>query len=171
MKVSCIPGLTKTGIVTEYYIEETSRITAAGGYIEYGRVNGVSRCSLFLSPMPNFLGNLALSRAIGDFEFKKNYALAPERQIITADPDIIMHELTSEDEFIVLACDGTSLSSHPVSLHNFISWARHLGLSFIPTGRGHCPTTDPRWHGIDRNLRKPDGNLSCPPLQCCNRMR
>lgn len=69
---------------------------------------------LLLSPMPNFLGNLALSRAIGDFEFKKNYALAPERQIITADPDIIMHELTSEDEFLVLACDGASLLSHRV---------------------------------------------------------
>ncbi|KAF8510844.1 phosphatase 2C-like domain-containing protein [Gautieria morchelliformis] len=69
---------------------EVSRITAAGGYIEYGRVNG----------------NLALSRAIGDFEFKKNYALAPERQIITANPDIIVHELTDEDEFLVLACDG-----------------------------------------------------------------
>lgn len=69
---------------------ETSRITAAGGYIEYGRVNG----------------NLALSRAIGDFEFKKNPALSPERQIITADPDIVMHELTDEDEFLVLACDG-----------------------------------------------------------------
>ncbi|KAF8517426.1 PP2C-domain-containing protein [Hysterangium stoloniferum] len=69
---------------------ETSRITAAGGFIEFGRVNG----------------NLALSRAIGDFEFKKNYSLSPERQIITADPDIIQHDITEEDEFIVIACDG-----------------------------------------------------------------
>ncbi|KAF8582140.1 PP2C-domain-containing protein [Ramaria rubella] len=69
---------------------ENSRITAAGGYIEYGRVNG----------------NLALSRAIGDFEFKKNYSLAAERQIITADPDVIEHDMTDEDEFLVLACDG-----------------------------------------------------------------
>lgn len=69
---------------------ESSRITAAGGFIEYGRVNG----------------NLALSRAIGDFEFKKNYSLAAERQIITADPDVTSHDLTEEDEFLVLACDG-----------------------------------------------------------------
>ncbi|KIJ54938.1 hypothetical protein M422DRAFT_153371, partial [Sphaerobolus stellatus SS14] len=69
---------------------ETSRITAAGGYIEFGRVNG----------------NLALSRAIGDFEFKKNFSLSPERQIITADPDIIKHDITEEDEFLILACDG-----------------------------------------------------------------
>ncbi|KIJ62566.1 hypothetical protein HYDPIDRAFT_135638 [Hydnomerulius pinastri MD-312] len=69
---------------------ERARIVGAGGYIEYGRVNG----------------NLALSRALGDFEFKKNYSLVPQKQVITADPDITEHELTDEDEFLVLACDG-----------------------------------------------------------------
>ena len=29
--------------MSEDYVAETSRIVAAGGYIEYGRVNGVSR--------------------------------------------------------------------------------------------------------------------------------
>lgn len=53
-----------------------------------------------------FIGNLALSRALGDFEFKKNYSLIPEKQIITADPDITVHDITDEDEFLVLACDG-----------------------------------------------------------------
>lgn len=52
------------------------------------------------------LGNLALSRALGDFEFKKNYSLGVERQVITADPDVTCHEITEEDEFLVLACDG-----------------------------------------------------------------
>ncbi|KAG5352926.1 hypothetical protein C0989_012163 [Termitomyces sp. Mn162] len=69
---------------------EKERIRAAGGYIEYGRVNG----------------NLALSRALGDFEFKKNYSLGPEKQIITADPDVTVHEISEEDEFFVVACDG-----------------------------------------------------------------
>jgi protein phosphatase 2C family protein 2/3 len=69
---------------------EKSRIHGAGGYIEYGRVNG----------------NLALSRALGDFDFKKNYSLTPEQQIITADPDVTVHEITGEDEFLVIACDG-----------------------------------------------------------------
>lgn len=69
---------------------ERSRITAAGGYIEYGRVNG----------------NLALSRAIGDFEFKKNYNVTPEKQVITANPDVKAYDLTDEDEFVVIACDG-----------------------------------------------------------------
>lgn len=49
---------------------------------------------------------MALSRAIGDFEFKQNYTLQPEQQIVTADPEIITHKIDGEEEFLVLACDG-----------------------------------------------------------------
>ena len=52
------------------------------------------------------LGNLALARALGDFEFKKNYSLTPDKQIITSNPDITVHNITEDDEFVVLACDG-----------------------------------------------------------------
>ncbi|CAJ2503281.1 Uu.00g106750.m01.CDS01 [Anthostomella pinea] len=69
---------------------EKARITAAGGFVDFGRVNG----------------NLALSRAIGDFEFKKSAELAPEQQIVTAYPDVVVHELSDDDEFLVIACDG-----------------------------------------------------------------
>lgn len=69
---------------------ENARIVAAGGFVEFGRVNG----------------NLALSRALGDFEFKQSKTLEPEHQIVTADPEIITHTSTSEDEFLVIACDG-----------------------------------------------------------------
>jgi len=55
---------------------------------------------------PSPPGNLALSRALGDFEFKKNYTLGPEAQIITANPDVTCHEISEEDEFVVIACDG-----------------------------------------------------------------
>jgi protein phosphatase PTC2/3 len=51
-------------------------------------------------------GNLALSRALGDFEFKKNHSLQPEKQIVTADPDIQQHVLAGDEEFLILACDG-----------------------------------------------------------------
>lgn len=51
-------------------------------------------------------GNLALSRAIGDFEFKKSAELSPEQQIVTAYPDVTVHELSDDDEFLVIACDG-----------------------------------------------------------------
>jgi protein phosphatase 2C family protein 2/3 len=69
---------------------EKARITAAGGFVDFGRVNG----------------NLALSRAIGDFEFKKSAELAPEQQIVTAFPDVTVHDISDDDEFLVVACDG-----------------------------------------------------------------
>lgn len=69
---------------------EYERINKAGGFVQFGRVNG----------------NLALSRAFGDFEFKQNQLLRPEEQVVTANPDIIDRKLEPDDEFIVLACDG-----------------------------------------------------------------
>jgi protein phosphatase 2C family protein 2/3 len=77
-------------------IAEKARITAAGGFVDFGRVNG----------------NLALSRAIGDFEFKKSPELPPEQQIVTAFPDVNQHDLHEDDEFLVVACDGTFTSLH-----------------------------------------------------------
>lgn len=71
-------------------VGEKARICAAGGFVDFGRVNG----------------NLALSRAIGDFEFKKSADLSPEQQIVTAFPDVVTHEITDDDEFLVIACDG-----------------------------------------------------------------
>ena len=61
-------------------------------------------------------GNLNLSRAIGDLMYKADEALSPEEQMITADPELKTLDLTPEDEFIVLACDGVwnSLSSQEV---------------------------------------------------------
>jgi protein phosphatase 2C family protein 2/3 len=72
---------------------EYHRIINAGGFVERGRVNG----------------KLALSRAIGDFEFKDQPRVtskAPQLFAVTANPEIIIRRLTSEDEFLVLACDG-----------------------------------------------------------------
>lgn len=69
---------------------EKARIVAAGGFVDFGRVNG----------------NLALSRALGDFEFKKKADLPPEKQIVTAYPDVTVHEISPDDEFLVVACDG-----------------------------------------------------------------
>lgn len=69
---------------------EMERIINAGGFVEFGRVNG----------------NLALSRAIGDFEFKQSEDLPAEKQVVTCNPDIITHKITKDDEFFVLACDG-----------------------------------------------------------------
>ncbi|KAI5950988.1 PTC2 [Candida jiufengensis] len=70
---------------------EKARIVAAGGFVDMGRVNG----------------NLALSRGIGDFDFKKNPDLPAEEQCVTALPDVLNHTIDyNNDEFIILACDG-----------------------------------------------------------------
>lgn len=70
--------------------EEYDRITHAGGFVTQGRV----------------CGNLNLSRALGDFEFKQNRDLTPERQMISAMPDVTVRILEAADQFVVLGCDG-----------------------------------------------------------------
>jgi hypothetical protein len=103
---------------------------------------------------------LALSRAIGDFEFKQNPNLAPEDQIvtgmitkffflflyyyifnisrsITAFPDVRKEQITSDTEFLVLACDGNLLllfNFHNSKLFIFINCHplfRYMGLSYF----------------------------------------
>lgn len=77
---------------------EKNRIEAAGGYVEV--IAGGPRQHYRVN------GNLNLSRAVGDLEYKKRSDLGPEAQIICSTPDIIEETLTAEDEFVVLACDG-----------------------------------------------------------------
>ncbi|KAF5932482.1 hypothetical protein HYC85_028653 [Camellia sinensis] len=69
---------------------EKDRIVKAGGFVQYGRVNG----------------SLNLARAIGDMELKQNKSLPAEKQIVTANPDVNTVELCDDDEFLVIACDG-----------------------------------------------------------------
>lgn len=70
--------------------EEKERIVAAGGFVKFNRVNG----------------ELAMSRAIGDFRYKLNPELPVQEHQVIAVPDIAIHERTLEDEVAVLACDG-----------------------------------------------------------------
>eukprot|EP01053_Blabericola_migrator_P001254 Blabericola_migrator_1__1253@NODE_1323_length_4805_cov_60_313634_g868_i1_p1_GENE_NODE_1323_length_4805_cov_60_313634_g868_i1NODE_1323_length_4805_cov_60_313634_g868_i1_p1_ORF_typecomplete_len636_score70_27PP2C/PF00481_21/2_9e09PP2C/PF00481_21/9_4e55PP2C_2/PF13672_6/4_2PP2C_2/PF13672_6/5_1e14SpoIIE/PF07228_12/4e07_NODE_1323_length_4805_cov_60_313634_g868_i128934800 len=70
--------------------EERQRIYAAGGFVEFGRVNG----------------NLNLSRALGDLIYKQEINLPPEKQIVSGFPDVRKVELQPDDEFIVMGCDG-----------------------------------------------------------------
>eukprot|EP00924_Labyrinthula_sp_SR-Ha-C_P002307 maker-scaffold_16-snap-gene-0.40-mRNA-1 protein AED:0.01 eAED:0.01 QI:132/1/1/1/0.5/0.33/3/186/512 len=70
---------------------EKTRIINAGGFVtQFGRV----------------CGNLNLSRCIGDLKYKTNVELTRDKQIITAEPDVEVRELTEKDCFMVLACDG-----------------------------------------------------------------
>lgn len=50
-----------------------------------------------------------MARALGDFEYKKNTNVSAEDQIITANPEVMEHKITEDDEFLIIACDGSSL--------------------------------------------------------------
>lgn len=83
---------------------ETKRIHAAGGLIEDGRVNG----------------GLNLSRAFGDHAYKKNHDLELKAQMITAHPDIKIEDLTADDEFLIVACDGIWNSMESQQVVDFV---------------------------------------------------
>ncbi|RNF11837.1 protein phosphatase 2C like protein 2/3 [Trypanosoma rangeli] len=69
---------------------EKARIEKAGGTVQCQRINGT----------------IALSRAIGDFDFKENSKMSWEEQMVTALPEVNKCRSSSEDAFIVIACDG-----------------------------------------------------------------
>lgn len=71
--------------------EEKERIQAAGGSVMIHRVNG----------------SLAVSRALGDYEYKQGIGLGPCEQLVSPEPEVTAQERDHDnDEFLVLACDG-----------------------------------------------------------------
>jgi protein phosphatase 1B len=69
---------------------ERDRIEAAGGTVQWKRVDG----------------DLAVSRALGDFQYKTSDELPAEQQKVSPEPDIIIHKRCDADEFLLIACDG-----------------------------------------------------------------
>jgi len=70
---------------------EKERIQNAGGSVMIQRVNG----------------SLAVSRALGDYEYKNVEGKGPCEQLVSPEPEISVESRDmSQDEFMVLACDG-----------------------------------------------------------------
>uniref|UniRef100_A0A8C6U0X4 protein-serine/threonine phosphatase n=1 Tax=Neogobius melanostomus TaxID=47308 RepID=A0A8C6U0X4_9GOBI len=70
---------------------EKERIQKAGGSVMIQRVNG----------------SLAVSRALGDYDYKCVDGKGPTEQLVSPEPEVCVLERVDEgDEFIVLACDG-----------------------------------------------------------------
>eukprot|EP01103_Thecamoeba_quadrilineata_P000376 TRINITY_DN10317_c0_g1_i1.p1 TRINITY_DN10317_c0_g1~~TRINITY_DN10317_c0_g1_i1.p1 ORF type:complete len:284 (-),score=56.25 TRINITY_DN10317_c0_g1_i1:95-946(-) len=57
-------------------------------------------------PIDRVDGQVAVSRAIGDGDFKDLPDAPAENQAITCVPDVKERDISTKDEFIVLACDG-----------------------------------------------------------------
>lgn len=72
-----------------FHPKERQRIIEAGGCATQ-RINGT----------------LAVSRALGDFEFKKDQQRGPCEQLVSPEPEVTVIERHPTDEFVVLACDG-----------------------------------------------------------------
>ncbi|KHN82547.1 Protein phosphatase 1A [Toxocara canis] len=71
--------------------KERERIVNAGGSVMIQRVNG----------------SLAVSRALGDFEYKAVPGLNVTQQLVSPEPDVYPIERDpKDDEFLLLACDG-----------------------------------------------------------------
>ena len=69
---------------------EKDRIENAGGFVEDNRVKGV----------------LALSRAIGDLQYKGDANFELKDQMLVAIPEIRIQKLSSSIDFLIIACDG-----------------------------------------------------------------
>ncbi|KAJ8248314.1 hypothetical protein GJAV_G00240680 [Gymnothorax javanicus] len=69
---------------------EKERIQNAGGSVMIQRVNG----------------SLAVSRALGDYDYKCVDGKGPTEQLVSPEPEVFEIPRAEEDEFVVLACDG-----------------------------------------------------------------
>jgi serine/threonine protein phosphatase PrpC len=70
--------------------DEILRICKAGSIVKQGRING----------------ELAVSRALGNFRYKANTALSRNQQLLICTPEISCHRRIESDELLLLACDG-----------------------------------------------------------------
>lgn len=75
---------------------ELQRIQDSGNHVTMKRVNG----------------DLAVSRALGDFAYKQfmvgesSELMPPEKQAVTCDPEFYVETRKEADAFLILACDG-----------------------------------------------------------------
>lgn len=83
---------------------------------------------------------LSCSRSFGDFEYKANSNLSVEAQAVVALPDVFVHERSSQDAFIIIACDGIwdVMSNEDVAMFVTSRFDHHSGM--IETDASILPT-------------------------------
>lgn len=84
---------------------ELDRIKKAGGYVTAeGRVDG----------------NLNLSRALGDFAYKKDKSLKPVEQKISCEAEVRRKPLGDADRYLLIGCDGIFEKASSQALVDFM---------------------------------------------------
>ncbi|KAL3319127.1 Protein phosphatase 1A [Cichlidogyrus casuarinus] len=147
--------------------KEAKRIKKAGGEVVLQRINGA----------------LAVSRSLGDFEYKRNTGLENTEQLVSAEPEVTFYERRpDEDQILFLACDGIWDVFSSDILKNYLihrlsceeSFARiteqlldhclHLGsrdnMSALLVGLDSCPKVDPEMKKKDDELNKSIATLA-----------
>lgn len=84
---------------------ERRRIESAGG---------------FVSPDERVDGNLNLSRALGDFAYKKDPSLKATEQKISPEAEVRRKRLCSADDFLLIGCDGIFEKATNQALWDFL---------------------------------------------------
>lgn len=95
---------TDGGLTTDHkpdYPGERARIERNGGRVE-AAMGGVARVN----------GELAVSRAFGDSQFKETGGPGPEERPVTANPEFVTLECDPSD-FVIFVCDGISEGEFP----------------------------------------------------------
>ena len=82
----------------EFFLQEKERIENAGGAITEDGY------TLWDADKPK--EKLAMTRSIGDFQFKQTKTLPRELQAITAEPEVLVKQNSTSDNYIFMACDG-----------------------------------------------------------------
>mmetsp|Transcript_4041 Transcript_4041/g.6736 ORF Transcript_4041/g.6736 Transcript_4041/m.6736 type:complete len:389 (-) Transcript_4041:103-1269(-) len=145
--------------------EERARIEEAGGWVQNGSV-------------PRVNGDLSLSRALGDLEYKDE-KLPPEHHIVTAVPEVRSVARSCKDEFLLLCCDGIwdVLSSQAAvdfvrhQLGDSGSWAWRIAAGKLKPSEilsqmlDHCLSPDLSDHGWT-GRRQHDSGVGDVPAHC-----
>ena len=95
---------------------ERARILASGHSVDDGRVDGI----------------IAISRAIGDWEYK-NPKLSPEKMAVSAYPEVQKVELTADLDFVICACDGIWDCMTSQEACEFVKSGKKLLASYKPS--------------------------------------
>lgn len=84
---------------------EKKRIMAAGGFVQDDRVDG----------------QLAMSRAMGDFLYKRNPLLSQSEQKVIALPEIV-HDTAYPGDRLLIVCDGLVESASNHDIAKYVHW-------------------------------------------------
>ena len=114
---------------------ERSRIENAGGKVS------------IVGPCHRVDFGLNLSRALGDFLYKRNSDLPPSHQKISAVPEIVVEKLQDKDEFLLLGCDGIFELLNSQQVVNFVQFRLKSGMdprTVVEALLDECCSNDPQ---------------------------